>query len=193
MATLRSAGAVVEVLGWDEAFLGVEHRGPRGVRADAGARVRAATELDCSVGIGENKLQAKIATGFGKPAGVFRLTAANWFAVMGDRPPTRCGASAQDGEEAGRAGHRHRQRPGRGRPARAGRGVRPDDRAVAGAAGCGRGDAEVDDAAYVAGGHGREETFQQTRRLGQVQAEVARLAGLRRRRGRGGRPAVRVW
>lgn len=38
------------------------------------------------MGIGENKLQAKLATGFGKPAGVFRLTHDTWFEVVGDRP-----------------------------------------------------------------------------------------------------------
>jgi DNA polymerase IV len=31
-------------------------------------------------------VRAKIATGFGKPRGVFRLTRENWFEVMGDRP-----------------------------------------------------------------------------------------------------------
>ena len=46
----------------------------------------AATGLHCSVGIGDNKLRAKIATGFGKPRGVCQLTAENWFEVMGDRP-----------------------------------------------------------------------------------------------------------
>src|SRR4029453_7507143 len=48
--------------------------------------VLAATRLHCSVGIGDNKIRAKIATGFGKPHGMFRLTAANWFDVMGHRP-----------------------------------------------------------------------------------------------------------
>jgi DNA polymerase-4 len=38
------------------------------------------------VGVGDNKVRAKIATEFGKPAGVFRLTAENWFEVMGHRP-----------------------------------------------------------------------------------------------------------
>ncbi len=46
----------------------------------------AATELHCSVGIGDNKVRAKIATEFGKPRGIFRLTAENWFEVMGDKP-----------------------------------------------------------------------------------------------------------
>ena len=86
MTVLRSTGAVVEVLGWDEAFLGVETSDPEGFARSLAARVRSATELDCTVGIGENKLQAKIATGFGKPAGVFRLTFANWFEVLGGRP-----------------------------------------------------------------------------------------------------------
>jgi DNA polymerase-4 len=48
--------------------------------------VRVATGLDCSVGIGRNRLQAKLATGFGKPAGVFRITGVTWFDVLGDLP-----------------------------------------------------------------------------------------------------------
>ncbi len=46
----------------------------------------AATSLHCSVGIGDTKVRAKIATDFGKPRGVYRLTRDNWFEVMGDRP-----------------------------------------------------------------------------------------------------------
>ncbi len=52
------------------------------------AEVLAATGLHCSVGIGDNKLRAKIATDFGKPRGVWQLTADNWFEVMGERPTT---------------------------------------------------------------------------------------------------------
>jgi DNA polymerase-4 len=52
------------------------------------ARVLEETRLHCSVGIGDNKLRAKIATEFGKPRGSFVLTAENWFEVMGDRPTT---------------------------------------------------------------------------------------------------------
>jgi len=48
-------------------------------------RVRLATRLHCTVGIGQTKLQAKTATGFGKPAGVFRLTGENWFTILGDK------------------------------------------------------------------------------------------------------------
>ncbi|WP_253775935.1 DNA polymerase IV [Goodfellowiella coeruleoviolacea] len=86
MAVLREFDAVVEVLGWDEAFLGVTTADPEALAHRIRRRVRAVTDLDCSVGIGQNKVQAKLATGFGKPAGVFRLTDQNWFAVLGDKP-----------------------------------------------------------------------------------------------------------
>jgi len=86
MATLREFDAVVEVLGWDEAFLAVDTDDPERIAREIRDRVRAATGLDCTVGIGQNKLQAKLATGLGKPAGVFRLTHQNWFDVLGDRP-----------------------------------------------------------------------------------------------------------
>jgi nucleotidyltransferase/DNA polymerase involved in DNA repair len=91
MATLRAYGASVEVLGWDEAFLAVETDDsddtdePEAVATEIRRRVREATRLDSSVGIGENKLQAKLATGFAKPSGVFRITHATWFDVLGDR------------------------------------------------------------------------------------------------------------
>jgi DNA polymerase-4 len=83
MAALRELDAVLEPMGWDEAFLAVDTADPEAAARTAQDRVLAATRLACSVGIGQNRLQAKLATGFGKPAGVFRLTAANWFEVMG--------------------------------------------------------------------------------------------------------------
>jgi len=86
MATLRDFEAVVEVLGWDEAFLAVEVGDPEALAGRIRSRVRESTGLECSVGIGQNKLQAKLATGFGKPAGVFRLTGETWFGVLGDLP-----------------------------------------------------------------------------------------------------------
>ncbi|HEY3881072.1 MAG TPA: DNA polymerase IV, partial [Trebonia sp.] len=87
MNVLRETGCPVEVLGWDEAFLGVETDDPESFARGIVADVRAATELDCSVGIGDNKLQAKMATSFGKPAGVGRLTTATWFDLIGDQGP----------------------------------------------------------------------------------------------------------
>lgn len=84
MDTLRGLGVTVEVLGWDEAFLGVETDDPDEFAALVRRSVLDATRLHCSVGIGDNRLRAKIATGFGKPQGQFTLTRDNWFAVMGD-------------------------------------------------------------------------------------------------------------
>ena len=96
--------------------------------------VRAATRLDCTVGIGQNKLQAKLATGFGKPAGVFRLTSGTWFEVLGARPADALwGIGAKTARRLAGLGIDTVAEPGRGRPGRAGRGVRPHHRAVAGA------------------------------------------------------------
>lgn len=87
MATLRALpGVVLEVIGWDECFLGVDTDDPETVAASAQAAVREATGLHCSVGIGDNKVRAKIATEFGKPRGMSRLTVDNWFEVMGEKP-----------------------------------------------------------------------------------------------------------
>lgn len=76
---------VVEIVGWDECFLGVTTDDPEAVAQAAQRAVFEATSLHCSVGIGDNKVRAKIATEFGKPRGHFRLTAQNWFEVMGER------------------------------------------------------------------------------------------------------------
>ncbi len=180
MEVLRSTGAVVEVLGWDEAFVGVDTEDPEGFARSLASQVKEATQLDCTVGIGENKLQAKIATGFGKPAGVFRLTFANWFEVLGARPTEALwGIGAKTAKKL------------------AGLGISTvsdlaaaDPDALAAVFGPmtgpwlvllarGRGDAEVDDSPYVARGHGREETFQRNiAAWSRVEAEVARIAGL---------------
>ena len=180
MEVLRSTGAVVEVLGWDEAFVGVDTEDPEAFGRSLARQVKETTQLDCTVGIGENKLQAKIATGFGKPAGVFRLTFANWFEVLGARPTEALwGIGAKTAKKL------------------AGLGIgtvsdlaTADPDALAAVFGpmtgpwlvllaCGRGDAEVDDSPYVARGHGREETFQRNiADWSQVEAEVARIAGL---------------
>ncbi|MEE2060795.1 DNA polymerase IV [Rhodococcus artemisiae] len=87
MDTLRGLCVTVEVLGWDEAFLGVETDDPDTYATVVRRSVLDETGLHCSVGIGDNKLRAKIATGFGKPRGQFTLTRDNWFSVMGDLGP----------------------------------------------------------------------------------------------------------
>lgn len=85
MAVLREFSDLVEVMGWDEAFVAVESENPESVARAVQGRVREETSLDCSVGIGQNKIQAKLATGFGKPAGVFRITNDSWFEILGER------------------------------------------------------------------------------------------------------------
>ncbi|HEY4418010.1 MAG TPA: DNA polymerase IV, partial [Pseudonocardia sp.] len=90
MATLRGFdGVVIEVMGWDEAFVGAHTDDPEALARAIRAAVLARTRLSCSVGIGDNMLRAKLATEFAKPGtgdGVFRLTAANWDEVMAHRP-----------------------------------------------------------------------------------------------------------
>ncbi|WP_350280155.1 DNA polymerase IV [Kribbella sp. HUAS MG21] len=100
MDTLRSFPVVVEVWGWDECFVGAETEDPETLAAELRAAVESRTGLTCSVGIGDNKTRAKLATGFAKhershaepfegagpTAGIYRLTAANWRAVMDHRP-----------------------------------------------------------------------------------------------------------
>jgi DNA polymerase-4 len=86
MAALRGLPVVVEVLGWDEAFLGTTTERPEALAAELQRTVKEATGLSCAVGIGDNRLRAKLATGFAKPGGIYRLTHDNWLAVMGDRP-----------------------------------------------------------------------------------------------------------
>ncbi len=87
MDTLRDfPGTVVELLGWDEAFVGVDSDDPEATARALQGAVLEATRLHCSIGIGDTKVRAKIATEFGKPRGVFRLTRENWMEVMGGRP-----------------------------------------------------------------------------------------------------------
>lgn len=90
MAALRGLPVVVEELGWDEAFLGSRPGpGDPGDPVALARRVRrtvaADTGLACSVGIGDTRLQAKLATGFAKPGGIHRLTTDSWLPTMSER------------------------------------------------------------------------------------------------------------
>jgi nucleotidyltransferase/DNA polymerase involved in DNA repair len=161
MAAVRGLGYVVEVMGWDEAFLAVDDEEPEAVGRRVQAAVGDAAGLDCSVGIGRNRLQAKLATGFGKPAGIFRLTGENWFEVLGPRP-----ADALWG--IGRKTAQKLAALGIGTVAEL---AAADPAVLAGRFGPATGpwlvqtargvsSAEVTDEPYQARGHGREVTFQ---------------------------------
>jgi nucleotidyltransferase/DNA polymerase involved in DNA repair len=179
MTVLRETGQPVEVLGWDEAFIGVDTEDPEGFARGLAADVRSATRLDCSVGIGENKLQAKIATGFGKPAGVFRLTAATWYDVLGDRPPDAIwGIGAKTTAKLAGLGISTVRELAAADPDQLAGVFGPMTGPWLVLLGRGRGETEVDPTPYVARSHGREVTFQQNiKDWGQVRAEVIRLAG----------------
>lgn len=86
MAVLRELPVLVQVLGWDEAFLGTDTDDPQALAHEVRRRVLERTRLSCAVGIGDNTLRAKTATGFAKPGGVATLTEADWLPVMGTRP-----------------------------------------------------------------------------------------------------------
>lgn len=86
MDVLRSFPALVEVAGWDEAYLAISSDDPRAFARDVQAAVLERTELWCSIGVGDTKLRAKLGSGFAKPGGVFLLTRENWYEVMGGLP-----------------------------------------------------------------------------------------------------------
>lgn len=195
MDTLRGLDAVVQVLGWDEAFLGVQTTDPDAFARTVQAAVLDATGLHCSVGIGDNTLRAKIATEFGKPQGTFRLTADNWFAVMGDRDTSALwGIGAKTAKKLAALGvHTVRELADTDEATLAatlGPTTGPWLRRLA----LGWGRTEVDAEPYVARGHGRETTFQHniTDRTA-ITDEVRTLAGRVAADVRAeGRPAVRV-
>jgi DNA polymerase-4 len=87
MNLLRGMGHPVEVWGWDEAYVGADVDDPVELAERIRTTIAAETQLACSVGISDNKQRAKVATGFAKPNGVYRLTDENWIPVMGDRQP----------------------------------------------------------------------------------------------------------
>jgi DNA polymerase IV len=86
MATLREFPAVVQTLGWDEAFMAVEVAEPEALAREVQLAVLDRTHLWCSIGVGDSRHRAKLASAFAKPRGVFRLTRKEWPSLMGPRP-----------------------------------------------------------------------------------------------------------
>jgi DNA polymerase-4 len=178
METLRAFDVPVEVLGWDEAFLGAETDDPQGFADAVRVAVLEATGLHCSVGIGDNKLRAKIATDFGKPRGTFSLTEANWFEVMGERPTDALwGIGGKTARKLAALGiHTVRELAATDAQVladRLGPRMGPWYRRL----GRGVDTSPVDASPYVPRGHGRETTFQHDLTdWAQVADEVRRLA-----------------
>jgi len=195
MAALRESGATLEVMGWDEAFLGVDHDDPEAFARGLQRRVRDASQLDCTVGIGQNKLQAKLATGFGKPAGVFRLTYENWFEVLGARPPDALwGIGPKTAKGLAELGIRTVADLAAADPDSLARRFGPTTGPWLVLLARGHGEREVDETPYRPRSHGKEVTFQ--RNIGdwaRVRTEIARLAeSVAGELASEGRPAVRV-
>jgi DNA polymerase IV len=195
MDTLRSLGVPVEVLGWDEAFLGVDARDPEAFAGRLRQAVLDATQLHSSVGIGDNKLRAKLATGFGKPRGIFRLTADNWDDVMADRPTAALwGIGKRTANRLASLGFTTVRELAAADPAQLAAQLGPTMGPWYRQLARGIGDSVVDESPYLSRGRSRETTFQENLTAWpDIEAEVRRLAGqvaddvLRE-----GRPAVRL-
>jgi DNA polymerase-4 len=178
MATLREFDAVVEVLGWDEAFLGVETPDPLSLADDIRHRVRDSTGLECTVGIGQNKLQAKVATGYGKPGGVFQLTDETWFEVLGDQPTDGLwGIGTKTAKRLGELGIGTVAQLAATDPGVLAERIGPTTGPWLVRLANGRSDSPVTDLPYVARSRSRETTFQcDLDDWTEVRREVARLA-----------------
>ena len=209
MDTLRSLSwggvpVVAVVRGGYEAFLGPgaghgELGDPRVFAEHIRTTVHEATSLTCGVGIGDNKLRAKIATAFGKKgegdgSGVGYLTEAEWYAVMGDRPTTALwGIGSKIGRRLSALGIETVRQL-----------AESDARVLAEAIGptmgpwyhrLGRGadTSPVDATPWTPRAHGREETYQTDLTWDAVPAELRALtARVVEDIDREGRPAARV-
>jgi DNA polymerase-4 len=88
MGIVRAHVERVEVVGLDEAYLDVEGLfSPRAAMRRLIAQIKAETGLTCSIGIGPNKLVAKVASDAEKPAGFVVLDRRQACARFGSSPP----------------------------------------------------------------------------------------------------------
>ncbi len=162
MDTLRTFDAQVEVAGWDEAFLSAETDDPEALAREIQQRILDRTRLWSTIGIGDNRLQAKLASGFGKPRGVFVLTSELWSELMFGQPTTELwGIGSKTAAKLAELGIRT-----------VGQLATADEDALAerfgpntgpwlASLGRGEGSSRVHPEGWTAKGHGRERTFQQ--------------------------------
>jgi DNA polymerase-4 len=88
MDRVRAQVERVEVVGLDEAYLDLEGLvAPRAAMRRLVEELRSDTGLDCSVGIGPNRLVAKVASAAEKPRGFVCLTREQACARFGAHPP----------------------------------------------------------------------------------------------------------
>jgi DNA polymerase-4 len=88
MAIVRGHVEAVEIIGLDEAYLELTGLpAPHASMRRVAAEIRAATGLACSVGLGPNKLVAKVASDAEKPGGFVVLTGEQARARFAGSPP----------------------------------------------------------------------------------------------------------
>jgi len=108
MEVLRAFSERVEVVGLDEAYVDLSDSPAPKTRARQLKReVLARTGLTCSVGLGPNRLIAKIASDLDKPDGLCVLPRGRFLEVIGERPVRIIpGVGPKTDERLGRAGIR---------------------------------------------------------------------------------------
>jgi DNA polymerase-4 len=166
---VREFPVTVEVWGWDEGFLGSDTADPVALAHQARSLVRSRTGLTCCIGIGDNKMRAKIATGFAKaPAGVSpddapgvaMLTREAWFETMGHRPTDSLwGIGSRTAAKLADLGIRTVAQLAAADEALLARRFGPTTGPWLRQLGHGEGDRDVSDAPYVPRGRSREETY----------------------------------
>jgi DNA polymerase-4 len=195
MGVLRTFPAMVEVAGWDEAYMEIDAEDPEALAREVQRAVLERTALWCSIGVGDNKLRAKMATGFAKPAGVFRLTRENWFEVMGGQPVEALwGVGKKTGPKLQSLGIRTVEELASADEAVLARRFGPNTGPWLRRLGTGEDDTPVSSEPYVPKGRGRERTFQENiTDPEEVRRQVAKLSRevIDDLKGEG-RPAVRV-
>ena len=195
MDTLRSFGVPVEVAGWDEAFMAVETDDSDGLARRIQTRVLERTGLWSTIGIGDNRLQAKLASGFGKPRGVFVLTGETWGDAMDGQPTAELwGIGSKTAAKLEALGIRTVAELAHANPDVLAERFGPRTGPWLARLARGEGSAEVHPEGWVARGRGREHTFQQNLTDPvEIASEVGRLAhDVARDLARDRRRAVRV-
>jgi DNA polymerase-4 len=195
MDTLRTFPAVVEEAGWDEAFLAVNTDDPESFARRIQQTVLERTRLWCSIGIGDNRLRAKLASGFAKPKGVYRLTREEWFDVMGHRSTRELwGIGKKTADKLSELGLRTVRELADADDERLARRFGPNTGPWLRSLAAGESSRPVTDEPYIARGHGHERTYQENitdqneirERLGELVSEL--MEDLHR----DGRPVARV-
>jgi len=87
MSILESNCDRLEIVGLDEAYLDLSDSPlPKSRCRKIRHQIKAETGLACSIGLGPNKLIAKVASDLDKPDGFCVLRQEEWLQVVGDRP-----------------------------------------------------------------------------------------------------------